>query len=70
MSKLSSGRPRRVWINQPSTLQPHHKLHGKYAIAIPEEGPVCDIHFTEGDVHSMRIQKLCISVVKLSSAED
>lgn len=68
--KLTTGRPRRVFINQPSTLQHHHKLHGRYAIAIPENGPVCEIHFTEGDVHSMRIQKGCLDIIKLSSAED
>lgn len=67
---LDTGRPVRVWINQPSTLQPDHRLHGKKGIAIPEEGKFVDIHFTDGLVHSMRIAKLSLSVYKLSSAED
>ena len=68
--KLNSGRPVRVFINQPSKSQPLHKYHGKYAIAIPEDGPICDIHFTEGAVHSSRVPKLSLNIVKLSSAED
>ena len=27
--------PKRMWINQPSTLQPYHELHGTNVLAIP-----------------------------------
>jgi len=62
MDKLSRGRPVRVFINQPSTLQPHHDIHGKVGIAIPEDGEVLDIHFCEGSIHSMRIHKSALSI--------
>ncbi len=58
---LDSGRPVRVWINQPSTLQPNHKLHGKVGIAIPEKGKFVDLHFCDGLVYSMRIAKSSLS---------
>ena len=49
--------PTRVWINQPSTLQPYHALHGKVGIAIPEKNNEKGVRlcFTEGPVHSMVI---------------
>lgn len=28
-------KPKRMWINQPSTLQPYHELNGINVIAIP-----------------------------------
>lgn len=65
-------RPYRAWINQPSTTQPLHALHGKRCIAvkhIPDDGMV-DVYFTEGSLHSMRVPKRSISQIKLSSAED
>lgn len=67
---LDYGRPRRVWINNPSTLQPYHHLHTKKGIAIPEIGNFCDIHFCDGAAHSMRILKMHLTVIKISSAED
>jgi hypothetical protein len=55
-------KPQRMWINQPSTLQPHHNLHGKRCIAILEEGErfvrVC---FTDGPIHSMMMDRVCLS---------
>lgn len=62
----------RARIMQPSTLQPLHHLDGVLCIAVEDadDPRVVDIHFTEGTVHSMRVQKICISRVKLSSAEN
>jgi len=48
-------KPTRVWINQPSTLQPLHEMHGKTAIAMTEPNGFTSIYFEKGDVHSMRI---------------
>lgn len=54
--------PKRVWINSPSTLQPHHEIHGKIGIGVLkihstgyEEIILC---FTEGDVHNMTINPM------------
>jgi hypothetical protein len=60
----------RAWINQPSTLQTHHKLHGKYCIVIDNREQYLRVFFTEGPVHSMLMDRLCLSKCKLSSAED
>jgi hypothetical protein len=52
----------RAWINQPSTLQPDHALHGKRGIVVNDTGEdYVTIWFTEGPVHSMRIARLSIS---------
>lgn len=50
-------RPKRCWINQPSTLQPLHKYHGMNVLAIPEDKDSCVIYFTSGDIISMRVYK-------------
>lgn len=53
---------RRMWINQPSTLQPNHKLHGINVLACPREiidfeinEPTRRIYFLDGPVISMEI---------------
>jgi hypothetical protein len=60
----------RARIDQPSTLQPLHYLHGKYCIAQDDGGETIRLHFTEGDCHSMEAPRLCITGIKLSSAEN
>lgn len=57
-------RPYRAWINQPSTLQPLHTMHGMRCIAIndPKTPGTADIYFTEGDLISMRADTLCLSL--------
>lgn len=59
----------RAWINQPSTLQPLHLLHGEYCIAVDDSdfGHVT-LYFTEGNTHSCVAPRGCISKVHLSSA--
>jgi hypothetical protein len=55
-------KPRRVWINCPSTLQPYHEFHGKVGIAhtrfnsLGNEETV--IYFTQGSLLSMIIDPL------------
>lgn len=54
----------RFWINQPSTLQPDHSLHGKRVlVAMGQKGldHVVDVYFTEGEVISCRVHKLALS---------
>lgn len=61
----------RAWINQPSTLQPLHSLHGKVCIVHDNDinSRNVTLYFTEGDVHSMDASRLCVSRVYLSNAE-
>jgi hypothetical protein len=52
---------KRMWINQPSTLQPFHKLHGARVLV---EDPVVGfrrIWFTSGDVISMELPTMVLS---------
>ena len=58
----------RAWINQPSTLQPLHKLHGTKCIAVEDRPGNVRLYFTDGAIHSMDADLLCVSEVKLSSA--
>ena len=48
----------RKWINQPSTLQPYHKLHGVRVLFDPDNNIV---YFTEGAVISQQIDPLALS---------
>ena len=49
----------RYWVNQPSTLQPHHNLHGVNLIAetTPDSDGIVRAYMVEGDTISMNIQK-------------
>jgi hypothetical protein len=60
----------RAWINQPSTLQPHHDLHGQRCIVHDTGDQYPTIYFTDGPVHSMQMNRLCFSRINLSSAQD
>lgn len=62
--------PYRAWINQPSTLDPLHHLHGMKCIAWNDRPGNVRLFFTEGPVHSMDAKPLWITKVKLSSAEN
>jgi hypothetical protein len=59
----------RAWINQPSTLQPLHHLHGTVCIARDDGDDTLTLYFTTGDKHSMIAQRNCIARVYLSDAE-
>ena len=52
--------PTRVWINQPSTLQPFHKYHGLVDIAHTNEKGDTYIYFTEGNVSNFQIDVNCL----------
>lgn len=40
----------RMWVNQPSTRQPYHHLHGTLVLAFLEYGRTHRVYFLEGDV--------------------
>lgn len=52
---------RRAWINQPSTLQPLHALHGTLVLAHPDTDAVNRVYFLEGDVLSMQVPNNALS---------
>lgn len=49
---------KRMWINQPSTLQTYHKYHGKNVLFDEKQ---MRVYFTKGPVISMEINKLSLS---------
>lgn len=54
----------RMWVNQPSTLQAHHNLHGTRVLAAQAyrgERPVTQVFFLDGPIHSMEIDNLALS---------
>lgn len=52
---------KRMWINQPSTLQPHHGLNGKNVLAEVLSPVYARVWFTEGNIISMEIARRCLS---------
>lgn len=61
----------RAWVNQPSTLQPGHHLHGRVGIIVDDDGrDSLTMFFTDGDTISTTVLRQWVSRVKLSSAED
>jgi hypothetical protein len=53
--------PYRAWINQPSTLQPYHHLHGKRCIVTHRMDLTATVYFTEGELISTTIPAMCLS---------
>lgn len=52
---------KRMWINQPSTLQPLHKLHGTNVLAKRDTDATCRVYFLSGDVVSQQVPKGVLS---------
>ena len=52
---------KRMWIDQPSTLQPLHSLHGTNVLAQPETDKVMRVYFLSGDVISQRVPNEALS---------
>jgi hypothetical protein len=46
---------RRMWINQPSTLQTLHKLHGERVLAAPGTEGTHRVYFVRGSIVSMQV---------------
>lgn len=52
---------KRMWINQPSTLQPFNHLHGVKVLASYDTDKVARAYFLSGDVISMQVPYLALS---------
>ena len=53
--------PRRVWINQPSTLQPDPRLHGMNVLAIRDTDMMARIYYLSGPIESQQVSYLSLS---------
>lgn len=51
----------RCWINQPSTNQPLHHLHGTNVLAYQETGQTWRVYFLSGPVISQQVPAECLS---------
>ena len=58
---MGRGLPKRMWVNQPSTLQPLHNLHGTNVLAILEREGIYRIYFLFGPVISQEAFALWLS---------
>ncbi len=54
--------PQRMWVNQPSTLQLLHSLHGKNVLAVAEHDDVMRIYFVDGPIVSQQAPRNSLSV--------
>jgi hypothetical protein len=52
---------KRMWINQPSTHQQHHGLHGVNVLCNDLGQQFVYVWFTSGPVVSMKINRLALS---------
>lgn len=54
---------KRMWINQPSTLQDHHHLHGTNVLAVPSQfgDKYKQVYFLSGPVISQEMPVLALS---------
>lgn len=52
---------KRMWVNQPSTLQQHHDLHGTNVLAYLEYGNTMRVYFLKGPVVSQQMSRLALS---------
>ena len=51
----------RMWINQPSTLQKYHYLHGTRVFSDSESNETCIVYFLNGDIISQQIDRSTLS---------
>lgn len=51
----------RMWINQPSSAQPAHALHGMNVLAVHERGDWYRVYFLSGPIISQRVHKHALS---------
>lgn len=61
MDQKPSTALKRMWINQPSTLQHLHELHGVRVLACPDTDRTSRAYFLSGDVISMQIPRESLS---------
>lgn len=53
--------PVRMWVNQPSTSQTLHHLHGRNVLAICDYGDIFRIYFLDGPVESQQAPRRALS---------
>jgi len=53
--------PIRAWINQPSSLQPFHFLHGTKVLAVADDPGYFRAYFLSGDTIDIRVPDLALS---------
>jgi hypothetical protein len=46
---------KRMWINQPSSLQPLHAMHGTRVLAAPDTDRTYKAYLLDGDAVSMQV---------------
>lgn len=53
----------RMWINQPSTLQPLHKMNGVNVLACPKRKGLATrrVYFLRGDIISQEVPSVILS---------
>jgi hypothetical protein len=51
----------RMWVNQPSTLQPLHALHGTNVLAAPESESLFRVWFLSGETISQQAPRSALS---------
>lgn len=54
--------PIRAWINQPSSLQPLHYLHGTNVLAVADGPGYFKAYFLSGDTIDMRVSDLSLTL--------
>lgn len=64
---MSTSSISRMWINQPSTIQPLHSLHGTNVLAMTK-GADCVIYYLSGDTISSVVSRECLSPGWINSA--
>ena len=52
---------KRMWINQPSSKQPFHELHGSRVLVVHDSSSTARIFFVDGAVESQDIDPLALS---------
>lgn len=61
MTDKPSTTMRRMWINQPSTLQPLHRLHGVKVLACADTDRTSRAYFLSGDIIDMQVPRETLS---------
>ena len=52
---------KRMWINQPSTLQLLHRLHATNVLAVPDSGQAMRVYFLSEDIISQQVPRNSLS---------
>lgn len=63
MNRMTGIKMVRMWINQPSTFQPLHHLHGTNVLAtLTKSDKVAQVYFLSGPVISQNVPKNTLSM--------